>query len=77
MYQAYLIIVGTGVAVGTVARQVRLHIRDRDDRCFFRHVFDQTRSTDGGHGFVEFIHERRPPDLIARPKPGKAEEDCD
>jgi hypothetical protein len=67
MYAIYAIVASTGVTVGTVARQIRIHVRDRDDRRFARHVFDHTRSTAELGGFANLVERRRPPGLLERP----------
>ena len=37
----------------------RIHVRDRDDRTFVRHVFDNTLSTDAVDGYARLLRSRR------------------
>jgi hypothetical protein len=62
---------GGGLGIAAILRQIRLYLRDKEDRRLFRHMFDQTRATDGGDGYTRFVHERSRP-LIER-KPTESE----
>lgn len=72
MEMLYSIIASSGLILTALARQVRVHLRDRDDREFAQYLFDQTRSTDALGGFAALVRQRRELNrapLIARDSP--------
>ena len=55
----YLIPILTGGGLTAILVRVRLMLRDKRELDLARHVFDQTRSTDGLDGYARVIQARK------------------